>query len=166
LGITVSSGEATALDRDVSELRQLLAEAFRNLKRAGGGMDELAPPNRAFLEAGLRDRLARLLLTVANTGPLTVSELASRMGLASATTSLLAGELQRAGFLDRREDDDDRRRTIVSLFEHLQAPLAQFANASAAPLRRTLEQLSATERSHLLGGLRPLAREAGDGGGL
>jgi DNA-binding MarR family transcriptional regulator len=33
----------------------------------------------------------------------------------AATTSLLVGELDRAGFVERHEDEADRRRTIVSL---------------------------------------------------
>ena len=92
-------------------------------------------------------------------GPLTIGELATRMGLTSATTSLLAGELDRAGFLDRREDDNDRRRTIVSLPERIRAPLEQVANAKLAALRRTLERLDPPARGHFLEGLRLLAGE-------
>jgi hypothetical protein len=44
--------------------------------------------------------------------PLAAGELAEKMDLASATTSLLA---------ERREDEHDRRRTILSLPQHLQA---------------------------------------------
>jgi hypothetical protein len=65
-------------------------------------------------------------------------------GLTSATTSLLTGELDRAGFLDRREDNNDRRRTIVSLPEHIGAPLEQVANAKLAALRRTRNVMETT----------------------
>jgi DNA-binding MarR family transcriptional regulator len=102
----------------------------------------------------------RVLLALSLSGPLTIGELATRLGLTSATTSLLAGELDRAGFLDRREDDNDRRRTIVSLPEHIRAPLEQVANAKLAALRRTLEQLDRRAREHFLEGLRLLAGEA------
>jgi DNA-binding MarR family transcriptional regulator len=150
---------APITEQALNELRLLLIQVFQSLKN-GARADGLEPVQHAFHQAGLRDRHARLLLTLAVTGPLTVGELAASMGLASATTSLLAGELDRAGFLNRREDNGDRRRTILSLPHHLREPIEQIANSKADPLRRTLEQLNPTARSHFIDGLRLLAAEA------
>jgi hypothetical protein len=90
----------------------------------------------------MRERHARLLLTLAVAGPQTV------------------GELDRAGFVERHEDEADRRRTIVSLPETVRGPAARLARARLEPLRRTLGQLSPTARRHFIQGLRILSREA------
>lgn len=150
----------SGLDAQLVELRQLLDEIARWLADKGTRTDELEPFKRAWSDAGLRDRHTRVLLALSLSGPLTIGELAARMGLAPATTSLLAGELDRAGFLDRREDDNDRRRTIVSLPESIRAPLEHVANAKVATLRRALERLDTPAREQFLEGLRLLAAEA------
>jgi DNA-binding MarR family transcriptional regulator len=158
--LNVNTSSSQSVDEAVAELRQLLSLIFHSLKQRSSGAPELEPLKQSFFEAGLRDRHARLLLTLASTGPVTVGELADRMGLASATTSLLAGELNRAGFLDRQEDEQDRRRTIVSLPKHLQAPLERLTKVADEPLRRTLERLDANGRQQFLAGLRLLAAES------
>ncbi len=145
---------------EVEELL-LLTDLFRGLKHSGGVGDVSEPLKRDILGAGLGMRHARLLLTLAVTGPLAVGELAAKMGLAAPTVSLLAGEANRAGFLDRSEDERDRRRTIVSLPDRIKAPLERVAHAAAEPLRRTLEQLDPTARVHFLQGLRRLVSELG-----
>ena len=48
-------------------------------------------------------------------GPLTVSELASRLDLTLPTVSGVLADLDRAGLVDRQPDPADRRRTIVEL---------------------------------------------------
>jgi len=139
----------------------LLADLLRGLKHGvavGSASDSL---KRDILAAGLGERHGRLLVTLAATGPLSVGELAAKMGLAAPTVSLLVGEANRAGFVDRCEDDCDRRRTIVSLPERTRAPLERVARATAQPLRRTLEQLDPTARLHFLQGLGLLVSELG-----
>ncbi len=149
------------IDDDLRELQLLLPALFRSLRNGGPDLHQVEPLKRAFFDAGLRERHGRLLLTLASTGPLTVGELATRVALAPATTSLLVGELDRAGFLERHEDDADRRRMIVSLPERLRGPLEQLARARLEPLRRTLEQMDVVARRHFIDGLRILSAEAG-----
>ena len=139
----------------------LLADLFRGLKHSAGVGGASEPLKREIVAAGLGERHARLLVTLAATGPLAVGELAAKMGLAAPTVSLLAGEANRAGFLDRREDERDRRRTIVSLPERLRPPLEQLAQATAEPLRRTLERLDPDARLQFLEGLGLLVSELG-----
>jgi DNA-binding MarR family transcriptional regulator len=147
------------IDEQTLELQQLLGQAVLWFQDKGASAAELDPLKRTFFDAGLRQRHMRVLLELSLSGPLTIGDLATKLELTSATTSLLAGELNRAGFLDRREDDDDRRRTIVSLPERIRAPLERLANAKLAALRRTLEQLDPPAREHFLEGLRLLASE-------
>jgi DNA-binding MarR family transcriptional regulator len=80
--------------------------------------------------------------------------------------SQLVNELQRGGFVDRREDPHDRRRTIVSLSERHREPIATYARRRLEPLRVTVETLSPDERAHFIKGWRVLvaAQERAEGG--
>ena len=148
------------VDDELRELLEILSLVFRSLRRHGPDLSDVEPLKDAFREAGLRERHGRLLLTLAVAGPQTVGELARRLALAPATTSLLVGELDRAGFVERNEDEADRRRTIVSLPETVRGPATRLAQARLEPLRRTLEQLSPAARRHFIQGLRILSKEA------
>jgi DNA-binding MarR family transcriptional regulator len=148
------------VDDELRELLEILTLIFRSLRKHGPELADVEPLKHAFYEAGLRERHGRLLLTLAVAGPQTVGDLARRLALAPATTSLLVGELDRAGFVERNEDEADRRRTIVSLPDAVRGPAARLAQARLEPLRRTLEQLSPTVRRHFIQGLRILSKEA------
>jgi DNA-binding MarR family transcriptional regulator len=148
------------VDDELRELLEILTLIFRSLRKHGPELADVEPLKDAFYEAGLRERHGRLLLTLAVAGPQTVGDLARRLALAPATTSLLVGELDRAGFVERNEDEADRRRTIVSLPETVRGPAARLAQARLEPLRRTLEQLSPKARRHFIQGLRILSKEA------
>jgi len=152
--------EQETIESDLRELQQLLSVLFHALRKPATEFAELESKRHAFHAAGLRERHGRLLFTLALSGPLSVGELAARVALAPATTSLLIGELDRAGFLERGEDAADHRRTIVSLPEELRPALERFAQTRLAPLRRTLEQLEPERRRHFIEGLRTLSAEA------
>jgi DNA-binding MarR family transcriptional regulator len=154
------TADALEIEADVLELLRLLPALFRGLRHGGPDLPELEPLKQAFLEAGLGKRHARVMLALASTRPVSVGELASRLALTPATTSLLVGELHRAGFVERHEDDNDHRRTIISLPDHLRQPMEQFANLRLEPLRRALTQLEPEARANLIEGLRVLTSEA------
>src|SRR5258708_35968428 len=95
------------VDDEAWEFARQLSQVLRGLKRGGPGVPE---PFRAAFEAHtLGPRHLPPLMTVAFEGPVTISELATMIGLTPATTSLMVGELDRAGLLARAEDDEDRR---------------------------------------------------------
>jgi DNA-binding MarR family transcriptional regulator len=100
-----------------------------------------------------------LLLMLSVEGDSTVGELATRVGLAPATTSMLANELNRAGFLERREDDDDRRRTILRVPDRHRAVIEDHARQRIAPLQRALDRLGPSRSDQLLAALCILADE-------
>ncbi len=94
-------------------------------------------------------------------GPMSVSELADRIGLAVATTSLLVGELSKAGLVERSEDELDRRRTIVSLTEEVRKIAEPRIQEHLEPFKRTLERLTPAARAHFMEGMRLLNEESG-----
>lgn len=145
------------VDTQAVELIHLL----RTVGMRGRPTGEFAHLLRTGAAAGcaLGPRHLPLLLTLALEGESTVGELAGRIGLAPATTSLLANELNRAGLLDRREDDRDRRRTIVSVPEQHLAVIEDHARRRIAPLQRALARLGSRRSAELLAALHLLVEE-------
>lgn len=128
-----------SVEEDVAEFASLLSTTLRDLKSAG------PPP------AGIRDAIERpplgkrhmpALLAVAAAGPISVSDLARRLGLLLSSTSTIVGQLSRAGLLERAEDEEDRRRTIVRLHEDYRVAMEAWLDTAIAPVRSALKQLS------------------------
>src|SRR6266536_2124703 len=151
---------APSLDEQVRELIGLFAGIVRGMKddREEEKPEEL---QRAFEEGSLGERHFPPLIVLSLEGELSVSELADRVGLTVATTSLLVGELSKAGLVERREDERDRRRTIVSLTEEIRKIAEPRIQEHLQPFKRTLERLSPAARAHFMDGVRVLNDEAG-----
>src|SRR5437764_4011702 len=135
----------------------LVRAVFGALKRGG---PVPAPFEEAFRRASLGPRHVAPLLTVTFEKELSVSRLAEELGLSLSTTSLMVGELSRAGLLERAEDETDRRRTIVRLNEDYREGVAAWMNERLDPFRRTLERLSPRARASFIEGWRILGEEA------
>jgi DNA-binding MarR family transcriptional regulator len=118
---TSKPARADQIDAAIRELIELVRPVFSALKR-GGPM----PPEfeRAFTASALGPRHVPVLLAVTAAGELSVTELAEQIGLSLSTTSLMVGELSRAGLLQRAEDENDRRRTIVRLTASYREPVS------------------------------------------
>jgi DNA-binding MarR family transcriptional regulator len=144
---------------DVGEVLQLLGALSRGLRPHGkSGLP--AELHAAFAEGSLGPRHMPPLFALTMGGPASVGELAARLDLAPTTTSLLVNELSRAGLVERHEDDADRRRTIVSVSEHIRGPLAEHASKRMAMVQRALDRLEPEARAHFVQGLRALVEEA------
>jgi len=145
------------LDEDAVELATLLAEVVHAGKRRSG------EPSTELREAAEREELgprhAPVLFAVALESGLSVSELAERVGLSLATTSLLVGELSRAGILARTEDERDRRRTIVTIADAHEGPVGGWVRRMLEPMRKALDRMSPRARADFMRGLRILAEE-------
>jgi DNA-binding MarR family transcriptional regulator len=152
--------------QEATDLLLLLSEVLSGLKKrrpgAGSNEDKLRD---AFEKSELGQRHVAPLLALVLSGPSSVSELAERIGLTPATTSLLVGELSRAGFVERREDDADRRRTIVSIDPSVEEHVRPALEGTLAPLAQGLGRMSAAQKAQLMDGLRILSEELGSSGG-
>jgi DNA-binding MarR family transcriptional regulator len=155
-----SSTRSPSIDGQVRELLALFAGILKGLKQ---DREEEKPEElqRAFEQGSLGERHFPPLIVLSLEGPMSVSELAERVGLTVATTSLLVGELSRAGLVERSEDERDRRRTIVSLSEEIRKIAEPRIQEHLQPFRRTLERLSPPARAHFMEGVRVLNEEAG-----
>jgi len=83
-------------------------------------------------------------------GPLTVGELASRLGLTLPTVSGVLADLDRAGLVERRPDPADRRRTIVQIVPGQAVAIGHWLDGAAKPLARVLDQLTPDEQEAFL----------------
>ena len=119
-------------------LMQIFPRVTRGMRR---WQDGAAPPAPASL--GPRHVAA---LQQLREGPLTVGELADRLGLTLPTVSGVLADLDRAGLVERRPDPADRRRTIAAIV-CAQAPLIdEWLDGAASPLARVLDKLSPSEQ--------------------
>jgi|ERR1700680_4477837 DNA-binding MarR family transcriptional regulator len=146
-----------SVQEDVAEFASLLTTTLRDLKSAGPPPIEIRD---AIDCASLGKRHMPALLAVATAGPISVTDLAKRLGLLLSSTSTIVGELSRAGLLERAEDDDDRRRTIVCLHEDYREAMGAWLEVAVAPVRNALERLSPQARAHFMEGWRILQEEA------
>jgi DNA-binding MarR family transcriptional regulator len=96
---------------------------------------------------------------VALDGPMTVSELASREGLALSTASLLVTQLGEAGLVERHEDTTDRRRTVVSVAPRHRGESQAVLESKLAPMRRAIARMGPGRAEAMLEGLRILVDE-------
>ncbi len=145
------------VQRDLEELAALLGETLRGLKQSSPAPREL---REAAASGSLGPRHMPALLAVAAAEPLSVSELARRLGLELSSTSAIVGQLSRAGLVERAEDESDRRRTIVRLQERHREVIGPWAAQALAPLRSTLERLSPRARANFMEGWRILHEQA------
>jgi DNA-binding MarR family transcriptional regulator len=172
--MSVKTGEpelgAGGVESELQELLTLFGRVVPALKRGGTGRQ---PPSVLLAAAaelgpkapdgtphgGLGPRHGPLLVTIALRGGQSVSELAERIGLSLSTTSLMVGELSRAGLVERIEDERDRRRTLVRLHPAHAVEVADWMRERLAPVRRALERLDPEVRAHFLEGWRVLDAE-------
>lgn len=108
----------------------------------------------AFDEHRLGPRHGAVLIQLFTGRPLSVSELAERLGSSLSTASALVGDLERADMAQRQEDPADRRRTLVTLPDRPREEFTQFLGRRATPLLEALARLSPEHRDGFVTGLR------------
>ncbi len=124
-------------------LMQLFPRMTRGMRR---WQDRAAPAPVAF---PLSPRHVAALEQIRG-GPLTVGELASRLGLTLPTVSGVLAGLDRAGLVERRPDPADRRRAIVQIMPGQATLISQWLDGAAKPLARVLGKLTPGEQEAFL----------------
>jgi DNA-binding MarR family transcriptional regulator len=138
-------------------LMGLFPRVIRGMRRH---QDQTTPPTAAPL--GPRHVAA---LEQLRDGPLSVSTLATRLGLTLSTVSGVLAGLDRAGFVERSADQADRRRTIVQIAPGTRAVVEEWLDGAAAPLARVLDRLADDERAAFLKAMDMLEAELHGGTG-
>jgi DNA-binding MarR family transcriptional regulator len=145
--------EASGSEHSVLCLRlvQLFPRVIRGMRR---WQDRAAPP----APAPLSPRHVAALEQIRG-GPVTVGELASRLGLTLPTVSGVLADLDRAGLVQRRPDPADRRRTIVQVIPGRATLIGEWLDGAARPLARVLDKLTPGEQETFLKAMELLETE-------
>jgi DNA-binding MarR family transcriptional regulator len=123
-------------------LMQLFPRVSRGMRR---WQDKAAPATPTPLGPRHVAALQQLL-----GGPVTVGELAERLGLTMPTVSGVVADLDRAGFVGRHPDPADRRRTIVRIEPAQRVVIGAWLDGAASPLARVLDKLAPAEQEAFL----------------
>ena len=154
---TPVAGSLPVRDEEVAAVVARLPDLIHALKAVGRPPDGL---RELLTGGGIGPRhVTALHVVVAADAPLSVTELAGRLGVALPTASLLVAELSRAGLVERSEDDTDRRRTLVRVAPGQMALVRDLVLRRVLPMRRALGRLTPDERAALARGLGVLAEE-------
>ena len=98
-----------------------------------------------------------LLWHLAQSGPLTLSEMSRHLQRAPSTLSVKVASLETQGLLTRQQDSDDARRALVWLTPKGREALDEAMHVlDHTRLREAGRRLSATQRSRIAGALREL----------
>ena len=122
-------------------LMQLFPRVIRGMRR---WQDHAAPA-----PAPLSPRHVEALEQIRG-GPLTVGELAARLGVTLPTVSGVLADLDRAGLVERRPDPADRRRTIVQIIPGQAALIGHWLDGAARPLARVSDGFTPAEQEAFL----------------
>jgi DNA-binding MarR family transcriptional regulator len=132
----------------VARLAPLLPQLVLAYRRRGEEIPEI------LREAGLfGQRHVGMLIMLAISGPLSVSELAQRTEMTVAHASLVVGELARGRLVERDHDERDRRRIIVSLADAVRPAVAEMRGRYAEPVVRFLRELEEDQAEVFLSNL-------------
>ncbi|MER5501845.1 MULTISPECIES: MarR family winged helix-turn-helix transcriptional regulator [unclassified Streptomyces] len=104
------------------------------------------PVPEALRSFALAPRHLSLLSYLLFDGPMTVNELAARLQVAPTTVSLLVGDLNRKGILERRADEADRRRRIIGIAPDQEPAITAWLAPGAAAWRKALTPLTPDQR--------------------
>jgi DNA-binding MarR family transcriptional regulator len=157
--VTVSAEARRLVDDDLDTQASDLLLAFARFARSPRH-DHPPQGLQSLMDSGAVARRHLATFTVvALLGPLTVSELAARQGLAVSTASLLVSQLSEAGMVERHEDADDRRRTVVSVAPAHRKESRAVIESKLGPMRRALERIGPVKAKVLLEAMGILAEE-------
>lgn len=82
-------------------------------------------------------------------GVMRLSELAEHLRIAARSATEVVDDLERRGFVERRQDPNDRRATLVSLTDEGTKVSEAIRSARSAEAERFFGRLSASDRAHL-----------------
>jgi DNA-binding MarR family transcriptional regulator len=139
-GRSVSTPDRT--DETVRELLLVMPRLVGRVKRL-----PVPDPLRSL---DLTPRHLSLLSLLLLDGPVTISQLAGKLGVAPTTVSLIVADLSRKNVLTRHEDETDRRRRIIDINPVSRPAISQWLSPGARAWRQALAPLTPAEQRSFL----------------
>lgn len=142
---------------ETTEVMELLLRVQRAIHRSKV-LDQSRP--HWFATPSLTMAQLRALMTLADSGHLTVGQLAERLGIGMPAASSIVDRLVEEGLADRHQDPDDRRRIVVHPTERGSNRIDTMRQGPKEILENLVRRLNPGELGHVLVALRALARVA------
>jgi len=140
--------DAKTAAEEIGRLYPAVYRRFHVSRRPIGGSD-------------LTPRMLGVLHHLSASGPLTLGELATHLGLSKATATELVTRVEERGLVDRMRDERDRRRVYVWLTEHGRQRANSHAEVLADDeLLAAVRRMTPIDRESLINGLRALLAAA------
>ncbi|MFD8969147.1 MarR family winged helix-turn-helix transcriptional regulator [Streptomyces sp. NPDC059568] len=150
LGPSAAASDTSAHDTPARDAPEP-AEIAGRLRTA---IQHLLPALRARTVRGdLTPSRQAALATLAAHGPLRISDLAARMGIALSTVSRMVDLLDGSGWIERKTDPLDQRATLIALNGAGRALLDATRREAAVRLAEQIAQLTPAERRSLYAAL-------------
>ena len=106
--------------------------------------------NEALADEGVLKSRFRVLLAMADDGPLSQAELGRRVHVDRSDMATVVAELEDHGYVTRERDATDRRRNVVALTAAGSDALERMDAAVETAQARLLEPLTPDERTQLI----------------
>lgn len=138
-----------------ADLQRVLSKLFNVLRR--GDVNRGSRPDLTLAQISI-------LLTLLDSGPIRMTELATRERVRTPTTTVAIRRLEKVGLVKRSRDPSDMRAVLVEVTPEGQVQYTEALDARRSQLSTMLRKLSDEERENLTNALRPLERlaDAGD----
>ena len=133
------------------DLQRVLSKLFNVLRRA----DTQRGPRPDLTLAQIS-----ILLTLLDSGPIRMTELATRERVRTPTTTVAIRRLEKVGLVKRSRDPSDMRAVLVEVTPEGHVQYTEALDARRTQLAMMLGKLSDEERQNLTNALKPLERLA------
>ena len=133
------------------DLQRVLSKLFNVLRRA----DTQRGPRPDLTLAQIS-----ILLTLLDSGPIRMTELATRERVRTPTTTVAIRRLEKVGLVKRSRDPSDMRAVLVEVTPEGKVQYTEALDARRTQLAMMLGKLSDEERQNLTNALKPLERLA------
>jgi DNA-binding MarR family transcriptional regulator len=134
-----------------ADLQRVLSKLFNMLRR--GDANRGSRPELTLAQISL-------MLTLLDSGPIRMTELAARERVRTPTTTVAIRRLERVGLVKRSRDPSDMRAVLVEVTPEGRVQYNEALDARRAYLASILGRLSDGERESLVNALAPLERLA------
>ncbi len=141
-----SPAQVTALAGD---LQRVLAKLVTVVRR--GAITPGSQPDLTMAQISI-------LLTLLDSGPIRMTELATRERVRTPTTTVAIRRLEKLGLVKRTRDPSDMRAVLVEVTAEGQVQYTEALEARRTHLAELLRRLSDDERADLVRALKPLER--------
>lgn len=143
---------------EISEVLELIVRVQRAIHRSKVFEEKAHEPWVATTSLTMAQ--LRALMTLDDSGHLTVGQLAERLGVGMPSASSIVDRLVDEGFAERHQDPDDRRRIVVHPTKQGSERIDRMRQGPREVLEALVCRLTPEEREHVKVGLRALARAA------